>query len=161
MESQRPPENLTGSDARPVKNSQLVLCAIPIVAGMILGSATAVVMGAGTFMPIGAVLGAAAGLLIAPFHMAFLTRKPLEKAAPLLYAPACVAWVCVLPFQHPLLSMAAVGATVIIMCIVVYIVLDDLHPAGACQKCGYSLTGNTSGICPECGTPIGFAERRE
>jgi hypothetical protein len=24
-----------------------------------------------------------------------------------------------------------------------------------CRKCGYSLIGNTSGICPECGTPVG------
>ena len=23
--------------------------------------------------------------------------------------------------------------------------------AGACSKCGYDLTGNTSGVCPECG----------
>ncbi len=27
-----------------------------------------------------------------------------------------------------------------------------LHPSGACKHCGYNLTGNTSGICPECGT---------
>ena len=25
---------------------------------------------------------------------------------------------------------------------------------GFCQKCGYNLTGNVSGICPECGTAI-------
>jgi hypothetical protein len=25
---------------------------------------------------------------------------------------------------------------------------------GHCQACGYNLTGNTSGVCPECGTPI-------
>lgn len=25
---------------------------------------------------------------------------------------------------------------------------------GHCQWCGYDLTGNVSGICPECGTPI-------
>lgn len=25
---------------------------------------------------------------------------------------------------------------------------------GHCRNCGYSLTGNTSGTCPECGTPI-------
>jgi hypothetical protein len=25
---------------------------------------------------------------------------------------------------------------------------------GHCQSCGYNLTGNISGICPECGTPI-------
>ncbi|MCO6438474.1 MAG: hypothetical protein J5J06_15395 [Phycisphaerae bacterium] len=27
-------------------------------------------------------------------------------------------------------------------------------PPGHCRKCRYDLTGNTSGICPECGTPI-------
>ena len=29
--------------------------------------------------------------------------------------------------------------------------------AGGCVACGYNLTGNTSGICPECGTPVGQA----
>jgi len=24
---------------------------------------------------------------------------------------------------------------------------------GYCQSCGYNLTGNTSGVCPECGVP--------
>ena len=28
------------------------------------------------------------------------------------------------------------------------------HLLGHCQKCGYNLTGNTSGICPECGKQI-------
>jgi hypothetical protein len=27
-------------------------------------------------------------------------------------------------------------------------------PAGNCTACGYNLTGNTSGVCPECGTAI-------
>jgi len=27
------------------------------------------------------------------------------------------------------------------------------YPAGRCQKCGYDLTGNVSGRCPECGEP--------
>ncbi len=26
-------------------------------------------------------------------------------------------------------------------------------PPGHCKKCTYNLTGNTSGVCPECGTP--------
>jgi hypothetical protein len=26
--------------------------------------------------------------------------------------------------------------------------------AGLCLACGYNLTGNTSGTCPECGTPV-------
>ncbi len=25
---------------------------------------------------------------------------------------------------------------------------------GLCERCGYNLTGNVSGVCPECGTPI-------
>lgn len=29
-----------------------------------------------------------------------------------------------------------------------------LYPTGHCQKCGYNLTGNSSGVCPECGTAI-------
>ncbi len=30
--------------------------------------------------------------------------------------------------------------------------------AGFCVECGYDLTGNVSGRCPECGTPIGVLE---
>jgi hypothetical protein len=32
----------------------------------------------------------------------------------------------------------------------------DRHriPPGHCRKCGYNLTGNVSGICPECGQEI-------
>jgi ABC-type ATPase with predicted acetyltransferase domain len=26
------------------------------------------------------------------------------------------------------------------------------YAAGRCAECGYDLTGNTSGVCPECGT---------
>lgn len=31
-------------------------------------------------------------------------------------------------------------------------------PLGHCQKCGYDLTGNESGTCPECGTKIVLPE---
>jgi hypothetical protein len=31
---------------------------------------------------------------------------------------------------------------------------DRRFPPGHCQYCGYSLTGNTSGACPECGSLI-------
>jgi len=30
-------------------------------------------------------------------------------------------------------------------------------PPGHCPKCSYNLTGNTSGVCPECGTTINTA----
>lgn len=28
------------------------------------------------------------------------------------------------------------------------------HPPGHCRSCGYDLTGNVSGVCPECGSQI-------
>ena len=31
---------------------------------------------------------------------------------------------------------------------------DRRPPKGHCQSCGYDLTGNVSGICPECGASI-------
>jgi hypothetical protein len=31
---------------------------------------------------------------------------------------------------------------------------DRGYGPGHCRKCGYNLTGNVSGICPECGTPV-------
>lgn len=30
---------------------------------------------------------------------------------------------------------------------------SDRRKAGRCLKCGYDLFKNTSGVCPECGTP--------
>jgi len=33
--------------------------------------------------------------------------------------------------------------------------------AGTCLKCGYNLTGNESGICPECGAKHGYSEPEE
>ncbi|MHC5109181.1 MAG: hypothetical protein ACYTHJ_04810 [Planctomycetota bacterium] len=32
--------------------------------------------------------------------------------------------------------------------------LERLLNPDLCGSCGYNLTGNTSGMCPECGTPI-------
>jgi hypothetical protein len=30
----------------------------------------------------------------------------------------------------------------------------DLDQLPICHTCGYELTGNVSGVCPECGTPV-------
>ena len=34
------------------------------------------------------------------------------------------------------------------------------HYAPFCTRCGYDLTGNTSGRCPECGTALSFERDR-
>jgi len=36
--------------------------------------------------------------------------------------------------------------------VVAYVRWTSSRRPGDCQYCGYSLTGNVSGICPECGT---------
>ena len=37
---------------------------------------------------------------------------------------------------------------------------DRGYPPGHCQKCGYDLTGNVSGVCPECGRPVSARKSR-
>jgi hypothetical protein len=40
--------------------------------------------------------------------------------------------------------------------------LDRRHiPPHCCQSCGYDLTGNTSGVCPECGQALALGEGSE
>jgi len=37
---------------------------------------------------------------------------------------------------------------------------SDRHSPGHCQTCGYDLTGNESGRCPECGTEVSVELRK-
>lgn len=60
-----------------------------------------------------------------------------------------VAWTITLPGLLILLVLAAVGISVYDRLFPV----DRTHPT--CKQCKYNLTGNQSGICPECGTKIG------
>ena len=34
--------------------------------------------------------------------------------------------------------------------------IDRRHPAPGSCRCGYDLTGNTSGVCPECGQLVAY-----
>jgi hypothetical protein len=55
-----------------------------------------------------------------------------------------------------LVSMLAIGMVSVVFARYVTIVLREelrLISIGCCLKCWYDLTGNESGICPECGTP--------
>ena len=58
------------------------------------------------------------------------------------------------------LNFAVMGAVIL-----VGVTIDQLlgtrkravRPTSTCPTCGYDLTGNTSGVCPECGTKISLA----
>ena len=54
------------------------------------------------------------------------------------------------------LCSAALAFTVVGVCPAVYWYVRGLRriPPGHCRSCSYNLTGNVSGICPECGTSM-------
>jgi hypothetical protein len=41
-----------------------------------------------------------------------------------------------------------------------YVRFRNAPASNICRKCGYDLTGNVSGVCPECGTAIAKADAR-
>jgi hypothetical protein len=55
-----------------------------------------------------------------------------------------------LPFWMPFLVLAAYPAFVLIG----WLRRSRDPKEGHCRKCGYDLTGNVSGVCPECGKRI-------
>jgi hypothetical protein len=106
-------------------------------------------------------------------------RQPhiqIAQLCTLALVPALAAYVLMLAItimeEDPLLTKieaaagglvaAGVAAVLLVICcaffrLAVVLLLDRLrafHGPGMCQKCGYNLTGNISGRCPECGTTI-------
>jgi hypothetical protein len=57
---------------------------------------------------------------------------------------------CVTPFSLVLLLFAVSTAYLFWR--------DRRYPRAHCQSCGYDLTGNTSGVCPECGQAVTMVE---
>ena len=57
--------------------------------------------------------------------------------------PAGTTWYVDVPLWIPFL---VVGLPTAVLCR-----RDRRIPPGHCQSCGYDLTGNVSGVCPECG----------
>jgi hypothetical protein len=67
------------------------------------------------------------------------------------FSPSQVVWGATLP----LWLIAIVGAALAILAIRrARHVREMQRRAGRCVACGYDLTGNISGICPECGTKV-------
>lgn len=60
------------------------------------------------------------------------------------------AWSFKLPLHVPLLALLAVLALPMLP----PVVRRRRRKRGLCVKCAYDLTGNVSGVCPECGTAV-------
>ena len=48
----------------------------------------------------------------------------------------------------------AVFAVIALATVVAGMIHHEPNPPGTCQQCGYNLTGNISGVCPECGRRV-------
>ena len=46
------------------------------------------------------------------------------------------------------------GVPPLVLCGGILVVTRPRREPGFCRSCAYDLTGNISGTCPECGTPI-------
>ena len=89
------------------------------------------------------------GVLLAPFRGFRFVWRP-----PVVGRPAAI---------HLRVPHVYVGALLCVYPAYVAVRRRRSSPAsrrrrGLCEGCGYDLTGNKSGVCPECGAPIG--ERR-
>lgn len=62
--------------------------------------------------------------------------------------------VAILQGMHPLTLLPFLVVGVLLAWVLYYAVKDHFAPKygpGQCRQCGYDLTGNASGRCPECG----------
>ncbi len=74
---------------------------------------------------------------------------------PMRFLPKCHAWEprsrsLYIPLWMPFLLTATLW-----LCL-----RRKRHERGHCERCGYDLTGNTSGVCPECGSTVASNDDR-
>ncbi len=84
------------------------------------------------------------GVVIAVYLSSALTSAVIRVAA--------LAWVVLAAY---LVAIRLAGLAVVRMFVVTVVVQDGT----LCGACGYDLTGNVSGVCPECGTEIEAAAK--
>ena len=81
-----------------------------------------------------------------------LSVEPISKALALDSGSRSVA----VPDWSLLVAAAAIPAAWLLRLALRWLKRRRAAKAGRCRVCNYSLTGNISGICPECGTPASF-----
>jgi hypothetical protein len=152
-----------------------MLIVVSIAGGAVLGSLAAIPY-LGTYwasrwptsedlwfgIAVGSIVGAPIGLFTAMFVVPVLVPLRLRKALPVTYIPAIVSAIFLgwmLPpgtgiafFGSIFGTVCALGIGVSVaalVCPIVPRIDSDIQP---CSACSYSLRGNTSGVCPECGS---------
>lgn len=90
------------------------------------------------------ILGIGQWFLLGVFTL--MTAAWIEYAWELLTAPGGLRSLSSVEFWAPL-------PFVVIPLLLLWQPARRRPPRGCCLNCGYNLTGNVSGACPECGTP--------
>lgn len=75
-------------------------------------------------------------------------EQPVWRWTPSFVSRPGSGWFADIPLWIPFVTCCTIAA-------VVHRHVRKPKP-GTCAKCGYNLTGNTSGACPECGTATGM-----
>ncbi len=97
------------------------------------------------------------GLFSSAVLVVTLGRKRLEVALPVVISVTVLAALMstTLGSLGAIVLLSAAGCW--LSCLVASLVLEDVvlqYPDGHCRTCGYDLTENESGVCPECGTDL-------
>lgn len=100
----------------------------------------------------------AAGALIAFLAPRRAVRLALLFAVMAVLSPLLL-WVRIWVFRE-LLTIAVFPVPIVTAWLITR-VRSRRPRAGDCQKCGYDLTGNISGVCPECGCAVESLEKGE
>jgi len=104
---------------------------------------------------VGAFWSAAAVLLLRRRSLALAAKSILLTM--LITAVICSICALLLPTEEILWVLEALvfGSVVfLVTCQLLRRRLPILYPTGHCHRCGYDLTGNVSGVCPECGEKV-------
>ncbi len=101
--------------------------------------------------------GAIAGLVYGMWGSATLILVPILGTYPTLPTIMIVmeTMESFSPFSTKVLNILAANALVYpLFGAILYCRKQLPYPPGCCKTCGYNLTGNVSGVCPECGIEV-------
>lgn len=100
-------------------------------------------------------VGAACILVAYPIARSWLERRSLESASAVLSIFVAPAPLVLVKLGFYRTALIAGPAGMLIAALALRLTLPVIYDRpGECHCCGYDLTGNVSGICPECGTGI-------
>ncbi|MBI3836135.1 MAG: hypothetical protein HY287_17575 [Planctomycetes bacterium] len=142
---------------KPGRISKIIrLCGVGLLVAMLSGGAGGFVRGGVIGLFVGVSVGCELGFLLMPLSLLLLRKSPL-----LVFA-----WLSAAAIPTALFSATGSNsfetvrnAAVVSYCLAVFLIVFFLPnkkygKPGHCNHCDYDLTGNVSGTCPECGTPI-------